>query len=413
MKTFSDSPMLLFLQVTLGCATAGIMVSFLKIITKAIFSNNLILDTRVYFAISSAFLLVSLSSVFYTQKVITSLNLENKSTQYLDGPKDEFTIEEYEDELEMTQPNERSNLQHRHNSNETTCLQNDNILTESTINQKTRENPHKSLYVRVSIFLWKPLFALFLNFFVTLSLFPGVVTAIPSKNTWLPVILITTLNIFDAVGRILLSEHVFKGFLCKYLLQTNSINGSSEYWYNTSNHQENYESSSSNPENEDTSTVQTRLQEFRPRNPLVNFDCLVFYPSISRVLFFPFIIACIAFYPDQEAESYNSDESFFDKIINFVFLSNFGRVLIIAIFSVTNGFIAAACFMCGPEMITLTGFHTKVLDQTDNKIMTSEKNIDECRDAASLLLLLACFTGLTAGAYSGLALEEYVSFTYG
>ena len=74
-----------------------------------------------------------------------------------------------------------------------------------------------SLYYKTLILIWKPILAMFLNFFVTLALFPGPIISIVSQTfpkdqhiirfgTWLPIILITSFNLCDCLGRFLLSD---------------------------------------------------------------------------------------------------------------------------------------------------------------------------------------------------------------
>jgi len=54
--------------------------------------------------------------------------------------------------------------------------------------------------------MWAPAVAVSLNFFITLSLFPGLMTSIPSSTkpqnwTWFPIILIAIFSVFDFIGK--------------------------------------------------------------------------------------------------------------------------------------------------------------------------------------------------------------------
>lgn len=57
----------------------------------------------------------------------------------------------------------------------------------------------------VSRIIWKQMLAIFLCYFVTLSIYPGVLTDLvsPRFGTWMPVLVMTVFNLFDLMGKVM------------------------------------------------------------------------------------------------------------------------------------------------------------------------------------------------------------------
>lgn len=320
--------------VTLGSALAGLLVSLWKLCTKAMFPHDLRLDTTVFFVVSAFMMLGCVVVLRVTVRLLREIGKlfpqqrENASVAMQcddDGQRDNSDAVKYDSQLTVA----------------TTVIDESSQLPpELLTNHNHHHSNNFSHYWETTVVIWKPLLALFINFFVTLSLFPGPITSMRSDGLfqgWLPVILITTLNLFDCIGRILLSDYVFQGTIPNRLLHADSDGAG-----------------------------------------LVHFHSMVFVPSLLRLFFFPIITACVVA---------TDDDAFF------LFHSDVARVLWVAVFAVTNGFVATASFMAGPAMIV----H---LYPTYN---------DRHRDAASLLLMLACFMGLTAGAFAALKVDSVLT----
>ena len=218
---------------------------------------------------------------------------------------------------------------------------------------------------------WKPTLAAFFNFFITLSLFPGTISSITSITStsgtfddvedddggdtrerranmvslgdWLPVVLITTFNAADCIGRGLLNIDRL-GLARLLLFKRDAVE--------TDRHEE---------EQESTSPAQSRKVLFPYMNVLVWGHCF------SRVIFYPLFALCIL--PSEPHPMIASD---------------LARIVIVLAFGIGNGFVNCASFMVAPTMVT------------------SERH----RDASSLLLLLSIYSGLTFGSYFGLVVDR-------
>jgi len=162
-------------------------------------------------------------------------------------------------------------------------------------------------------------------FFVTLSLFPGVISEIQSSNglgSWFPILNLTIFNMFDCFGRIFAGSESFAAYI---------------------------------PRPNGRRILNSRTAKLLG-NELNGFWVYIGIPCFARFLFFPLFI-------------------YSNELIR----SDFLVFILDAVFAFSNGYIACLCFMLGPTM-----------------------PINEAhKDAASLLLLLACDSGLVAGAVFG------------
>jgi len=204
-----------------------------------------------------------------------------------------------------------------------------------------------ALYIETMRIIWKPLIATFLNFWVTLSLFPGTIASIESNpeehnlislGDWLPIVLITVFNLADCAGRILLSVDRF-GISRILLVRLEDANH------------------------------QAHSKEHR-RVLLPNYDRMVWYPSLLRFMFYPIFALCVL-----------------PSVANSIISSDLMRCFIVFIFGLSNGFIACAAFMATPTMV----------------------HGERHRDASSLLLLFSIYTSLLGGAYFGLMVDKVFS----
>jgi hypothetical protein len=204
-----------------------------------------------------------------------------------------------------------------------------------------------ALYIETVRIIWKPLIATFLNFWVTLSLFPGTIASIESNpeehnlislGDWLPIVLITVFNLADCAGRILLSVDRFG--ISRILLVR----------LDDANHQAHSKEHS--------------------RVLLPNYDRMVWYPSLLRFMFYPIFALCVL-----------------PSVANSIISSDLMRCFIVFIFGLSNGFIACAAFMATPTMV----------------------HGERHRDASSLLLLFSIYTSLLGGAYFGLMVDKVFS----
>ena len=209
---------------------------------------------------------------------------------------------------------------------------------------------------------WKPTVAAFFNFFITLSLFPGTISSIESTSEdddgggaggrrtnimslgdWLPVVLITTFNAADCIGRGLLNIDSL-GLARLLLFKRDAVE--------TNRHEDGQES----------------MSQTVPRKVLFPYmNVLVWGHCFSRLIFYPLFALCIL--PSEPHPMIASD---------------LVRIVIVLAFGIGNGFVNCASFMIAPTMVT------------------NERH----RDASSLLLLLSIYSGLTFGSYFGLVVDR-------
>lgn len=230
--------------------------------------------------------------------------------------------------------------------------------TASFTGRRSRISALKAVYLATLKITWKPTLSAFLNFFITLSLFPGVIVSIPSATAtkdsfsfgaWMPIVLITMFNFSDCAGRFILG---FESW-CPFQILMRQRGGE--------------DSSHSS----DRQHVQGQRNEGRRHGhqKYVYYDRLVWYPTIGRILFYPLLALCIL--PSHPRPLIHND------ILSCILLLLFGG---------SSGFIHCANFTVAPTMV----------------------NTREGRNATSILLLMAIYSGLCLGAYFGLVVEKVI-----
>ncbi|KAJ5070933.1 equilibrative nucleoside transporter [Anaeramoeba ignava] len=240
-----------------GQGVAGAFVSLLRIFTRLSFSNNksgLRKSSILYFSISAFLLIVILFaflSVLKTNFVKHFLNqfwnigISQKNAQEysinenVDIAKESKEIETSSEDLPnsddaLLNKNMNPNPNENQNENQNEIHENENLNQNenqnSNENQNLNENqnsnendklindihndisPQKQEPIsvkHVAKSLAKFEFGVFFVFFVTLALFPSVITRIPSTHSdltssdWFAIIMITVFNFFDLIGRTL------------------------------------------------------------------------------------------------------------------------------------------------------------------------------------------------------------------
>jgi len=232
----------------------------------------------------------------------------------------------------------------------------------STSTGRSRINALMTVYLSTLKITWKPTLSAFLNFFMTLSLFPGVVVSIPSAaaaaetkdslsfNAWMPIVLITMFNFSDCAGRFVLGFESWWPFQILITLQE-----SKEYGHGQNDRQH----------------LQGDLQEGHRHGhqKYLYYNKLVWYPTLGRIIFYPLLALCIL--PSHPRPLLHND------ILSCILLLFFGA---------SNGFIHCANFTLAPTMV----------------------NTREKKNATSILLLIAIYSGLCLGAYFGLVVEKMI-----
>lgn len=347
--------------VTLGSALSGFAVSVLRIITKALFDDNDERSVHVFFGFSAVFGSVCLVALWLVTREdvamrhaldhgLCVMETANDSGKQIYSPANVSDFNAMRDLVcdkdcadcsqggtgrSLSKVVEIGNVSESDHIFPTGTKQPDfgsieilhsNLLDDKYFNIDADECGNLTLYLQTLQVTWKPTLMLFLMFFVTLSLFPGVMSEIQSSNglgSWFPILNITIFNLFDCFGRIFAGSESFAAYLPR-------PNGPRIY----------------------SNSQSGKLLG----NELKAFWEFIGIPCLARVLFYPLFI-------------YSDELIRYDAL---VYILN-------AVFAFTNGYIACLCFMLGPTM---------PINQAH-------------KDAASILLLLACDGGLVTGAVFG------------
>lgn len=183
------------------------------------------------------------------------------------------------------------------------------------------------IYVDVFPAIWKPVLSCFITFFITLSLFPGVVLETksspehrPSLGDWIAVFLVTAFNLGDLVGRLLSGIETF-GIL--------------------------------------------RRLRGRPGN----LNCMIWYPTHFRWIFYPLIFLCVL--PEPEESWIGPD---------------IAKCALVFFLGLSNGYLTAVDYIAGAELV----------------------EGEESRVVAANLVLLFQLAGLMIGAFVGIGIAEAI-----
>jgi len=338
---------------TLGAALSGFIVSALRLITRSMFDTTTLAGLRkgadllMWFAFIVSFLLVGAAIVMMRDLQCRARNARMRST-----PSFEMQMQ---DERGIGQANDDDNENIRseviHQCKEGAQIECDDVSPmhgDDVTRQSSRIQMLGNIYRSAFRVAWKPILSAFLNFFITLSLFPGVIVDIPSSGgtislgNWLPIVLITVFNGADCLGRYILSFESMAPFqllvarreLCATYLDEQDGN-------------------------------QSRV---RGHATLKYYSWLVWIPTFGRIVFFPLLAMCML--PSGSPRIH----------------SDILTCIIVFLFGLSSGFIHCANFTIAPTLV----------------------NSEEGKNAVSLLLLLAIYSGLTLGAFFGLFVEKVI-----
>eukprot|EP00816_Leptocylindrus_hargravesii_P006514 CAMPEP_0196803538 /NCGR_PEP_ID=MMETSP1362-20130617/2957_1 /TAXON_ID=163516 /ORGANISM="Leptocylindrus danicus, Strain CCMP1856" /LENGTH=523 /DNA_ID=CAMNT_0042175193 /DNA_START=398 /DNA_END=1968 /DNA_ORIENTATION=- len=322
--------------VSLGSALAGFAVNVLRICTKAIFHDDDERSAHVFFGLSAVFLFACLSALYLAIKGEVAMRsafahdldtLESMPGRDHTQPHSSSGHNEYEYSLEtvlyavdeecndyptadgmvgegreVSAALKINNLIEGHDRGAHQPVHLVDDAEFGSAHEMIEENKEiacafVTIYLQTLKVTWKPTLMLFLMFFMTLSLFPGVVSEIvPSADlgSWYPIILITIFNAFDCLGRILPGSRGFAGYLPR----------------------------------PDGPAVSDSESGKHLGNELNGFWAHIGFPCLVRVLFFPLFI-----------------------LSNKLFRSDLLECCFVALFGFSNGYIACLCFMLGPPML--------------------------------------------------------------
>ena len=226
-----------------------------------------------------------------------------------------------------------------------------------------------AVYSSAFLLTWKPIVSAFLNFFITLALFPGVTLDIPSTNgtfslgNWLPVVLIAIFNGADCAGRFILGSETMIPFRLLMARVDTEPQMLTQIVDSTCTERTNI---ASIDDRHSYSTMQRR--ECQGHQILTFYNQLVWFPTFGRIIFFPLLSMCIL---PSDAPIIGPDIS---------------KCILVFLFGVSNGFIHCGNFTVAPTLV----------------------DTEEAKNAVAMLLLLAIYSGLCLGAFFGLLVEKVI-----
>lgn len=340
---------------TLGAALSGFIVSALRLITRSMFDTTTLAGLRkgadllMWFAFIVSFLLVGAAIVMMRDLQCRARNACMRNT-----PSFEMQMQDGRG-IGQANGDDNDNICSGviHQYKEGAQIECDDVspmhgddFTRLSSRIQMLGNIYRSAF-RVT---WKPILSAFLNFFITLSLFPGVIVDIQSSGgiisvgNWLPIVLITVFNGADCLGRYILSFESMAPFqllVARRELCATYLDEQDEHY--------------------DQSRV-------RGHGTLKYYSCLVWIPTFGRIVFFPLLAMCML--PSGSPRIH----------------SDILTCIIVFLFGLSSGFIHCANFTIAPTLV----------------------NSEEGKNAVSLLLLLAIYLGLTLGAFFGLFVEKVI-----
>lgn len=282
--------------VTMGGALSGFIVSILRLITRSLFDTSTTEGLR-----KGANLLIWIAFGFEVVLITTVVLVKRDQDKYK-AWRCLMHHGNFESELQGHDYSDDEIDSHMENS--TTDLVPTSEHNLSTLNRQSSLIMQVANIYRVTFFqVWKPIVSAFLNFFITLSLFPGVVVSIPTSSSvpslgnWLAVVNITVFNGADCLGRYICMKETWIPF--RLLLRKHEILSDGD---------------SSGPNH--------------GCNKLVHYNKLVWYPTIMRIIFFPLFGLCIV------------------RVVNDLL-----SCLVVFLFGLSSGFIHCSNFTVAPTVV--------------------------------------------------------------
>ena len=189
---------------------AGLIAGLLRILTKAIFpetDEGQRQSSSMYFGLATVVIVVCCLALYSINKVKNEVTMAFFQEEYAESVQSVVLqkegIDKMRQEMELELAEEAKDEEEEFNENEEPTSESD-------------PEPKKKCGI-FAVFLdvttvyrealrcaWVPIIVQFVNFFITLSLFPGVTLSMTSESlgSWMPVILVTVFNLGDTLGRL-------------------------------------------------------------------------------------------------------------------------------------------------------------------------------------------------------------------
>ncbi len=320
---------------TLGGAISGFVAGLLRLATRGVFDTDSVSGLR-----SGADLLIGLalgySMVLIGAIIVVKKDLEKRQLRELEDIEIEGHLHSRGLHVNMTQQAKSAKFQEL-----------------------------RATYCSAFSLTWKPIVSAFLNFFITLALFPGVTLDFLSTvgnfslGNWLPVVLISTFNGGDCIGRYILGSE--SNIL--YRLLMTRVDRESQIFIERIG---GVELSVGEDVMNESEQSMSEGPEYAGHRTLKYYNRLVWWPTFARTIFFPLFAMCTTNNPTIAPDSL--------------------RCALVFVFGVSNGFIHCSNFTVAPTLV----------------------DTEEQKNAVSMLLLLAIYSGLCLGAFFGLLVEKVI-----
>lgn len=190
---------------------AGLIAGLLRLLTKAIFpetDEGFRHSSSMYFGLATVVIVVCCLALFSINKVKNELTMSFFQQEYAESVQSVMLQKEgiqkmirQEMELELA---EEAKEEEEEDFNENEQVESDDPEQKKKCGLFAVFLDVTTVYREALRCAWVPIIVQFVNFFITLSLFPGITLSMTSESlgSWMPVILVTVFNLGDTLGRL-------------------------------------------------------------------------------------------------------------------------------------------------------------------------------------------------------------------
>lgn len=190
---------------------AGLIAGLLRLLTKAIFpetDEGQRQSSSMYFGLATVVIVVCCLALYSINKVKNELVMAFFQEEYAESVQSVVLqkegIQKMRQEMELELAEEAKEEEEEFNENEQPISESDDPEPEKKCGLCSVFLDVTTVYREAFRCAWVPIIVQFVNFFITLSLFPGITLSMTSESlgSWMPVILVTVFNLGDTLGRL-------------------------------------------------------------------------------------------------------------------------------------------------------------------------------------------------------------------
>jgi len=190
---------------SLGSAVAGLIAGLLRLLTKAIFpetDEGFRHSSSMYFSLATVVIVVCCLALYSINKVKNELTMAFFQQEYAESVQSVLLQKEgiqkmIRQEMELELAEEAKGEEEEFHENEQPTSESDDPDPKKKCGLCSVFVDVTTVYREAFRCAWVPILVQFVNFFITLSLFPGITLSMTSESlgSWMPVILVTVFNL--------------------------------------------------------------------------------------------------------------------------------------------------------------------------------------------------------------------------